>query len=73
MNEKVKVYPKPGLKVRTEDGQRHIADEGETVLQTRYIRRRLKAGDLQLVAQDAEPSGTTSKAPKAAKPKSADA
>lgn len=51
------VMPAPGRKVRTEDGRRHIKEAGEAVNRTRYIRRRLDAGDLLEAEQpDPEPS-----------------
>jgi len=62
---KVSVRPAPGIKVRTEDGRRHIAEKGEAVAATNYIARRLRAGDLVLTddesaaAPAARPSAET--------------
>ncbi|MEQ8585153.1 MAG: DUF2635 domain-containing protein [Thalassobaculaceae bacterium] len=42
----MRVKPADGLKVRTEDGRRHIKVGGETVQASPYIRRRIAAGDL---------------------------
>lgn len=43
----MRVKPADGIKVRTEDGRRHIKADGEAVELTPYIRRRLAAGDLE--------------------------
>lgn len=43
---KVNVLPATGLKVRTENGARHIRDGGESVTLSSYYRRRIAAGDL---------------------------
>lgn len=50
MTNKVNVVPgKDGLKVRTENGARHIRPKGESVSLTSYYRRRIAAGDLKQV------------------------
>ena len=50
------VRPEKGLRVRLEDGSRHIRPAGELVAFTTYIRRRLAAGDVILADEsDAVP------------------
>lgn len=51
----VTVIPADGLRVRTDDGRRHIREEGESVPQSTYYRRRIKAGDLIEVGEDGAP------------------
>jgi|MDSZ01.3.fsa_nt_gb hypothetical protein len=63
MSPKIHVVPRKGLKVRTENGARHIKPEGESVVLTSYYRRRLKDGDL---VKGQAPSSRKSAAPKKA-------
>ena len=44
--ETIFVKPKAGLLVRLADASRHVFAEGEEVLNSSYIRRRLRDGDL---------------------------
>ncbi|MFP3943813.1 MAG: DUF2635 domain-containing protein [Alphaproteobacteria bacterium] len=46
MMDRIRVMPREGVKVRTEDGSRFIKEKGEPVPLTTYYRRRLRDGDL---------------------------
>lgn len=82
MSQRISVYPKEGIKVRTEDGKRHIKPEGERVADTAYIRKRLREGDLlkgETLTVDPEPEAEPKpealpehKSTKAGKSKSSD-
>lgn len=58
----MRVRPADGLKVRTEDGRRHVKEDGEVVELTTYYRRRLYGGDLVEAADTAKASTAKAKA-----------
>ena len=53
------VKPAPGMKIRIADATRYVAEEGEALANSSYLRRRLRDGDLV--------KATPPKAPKARK------
>lgn len=57
MTQKIEVRPAEGVKVRTEDGRRHIDPKGEAVPATTYYRRRITAGDLIHVSEEKAVAG----------------
>ena len=65
MQDRLQVRPKEGLKVRDASG-RPIPPEGADVVRSRYISRRLQAGDLELPpAPSPKPAKAKSKVAKA--------
>ncbi len=65
----IPVKPADGLKVRTEDGLRHIRPGGERVPPTTYYRRRIADGDLIVLSEAAiQPTATVPVEPTATVP-----
>ena len=63
--ESITVIPEKGRQVRTEDGGTVLPDDGMTVRNSTYWRRRFDAGDITIEIPKADEASKTGKSPAA--------